>query len=173
MGVGDEDSEEPYTDPAGYDDYEDEDTACLVDDWQETAWDDPEAEWDDFQVFVADEWEKKRNWEFEDPLEQAELECEACLYDMLGDDAWEDPLSCAQFIQDGVCAYVANNKGGKGKGKGKGKHGRYSVRPSNLTIEDRRRKLKDLKSKTECKDCGRRGHWSGDEECTMKNEFKV
>ena len=40
--------------------------------------------------------------------------------------------------------------------------------PSNLSVEDRRRKLRELKLKTECKDCGRKGHWRGDPQCTMK-----
>ncbi len=34
---------------------------------------------------------------------------------------------------------------GKGKGDGKGKNGKYPVRPSNLSIEERRKKLKELK----------------------------
>ena len=28
--------------------------------------------------------------------------------------------------------------------------------------------LADLKAKTPCKDCGRKGHWRGDKECTMQ-----
>ena len=28
--------------------------------------------------------------------------------------------------------------------------------------------LADLKAKTPCKDCGRKGHWRGDKECTMR-----
>jgi hypothetical protein len=79
---------------------------------------------------------------------------------------------CAQFIQDGTVAFAAFNKGkGKGKSKGpmgKGKGGSYPVRPSNLSVEDRRKKLQELEAKTECKDCGRRGHWAGDNQCTMK-----
>ena len=40
-------------------------------------------------------------------------------------------------------------KGQRAKPKGKGK-GRYLVRPSHLSLEDRRRRLKELKAKTEC-----------------------
>ena len=43
----------------------------------------------------------------------------------------------------------------KGSGKGKKKGKGYPVRASNLSIEDRRKKLADLKARTECKDCGR------------------
>ena len=57
---------------------------------------------------------------------------------------------------------------GKGKSKGKGK-GRYPVRPSHLTLEDRRRRLKELKAKTECRACGRKGHWVNDRGCAMSS----
>ena len=57
---------------------------------------------------------------------------------------------------------------GKGKAKGKGK-GRYLVRPSHLSLEDRRRRLKELKAKTECRGCGREGHWATDRECAMSS----
>ena len=50
------------------------------------------------------------------------------------------------------------------KGKGKGK---FPVRPSCVPLEDRRRRLKDLKAKTECRACGRQGHWAHDRECAM------
>ena len=117
---------------------------------------------------MADKWAKKGNNEVEDPIESAELECVAYLHDMLGDVMWEDHDACSQFIQDGTAAFVANSPGKGKRGKGKGKFGTYPVRPSSLSIEDRRKKLAELKSKTECRDCGRRGHWSGDKQCTMK-----
>ena len=34
-------------------------------------------------------------------------------------------------------------------------------------------KLKELKLKTECKACGRKGHWQGDKECTMSKLQKT
>ena len=111
---------------------------------------------------MAEEWSNK--WEVDARVERAELECVSCLSDVLGADALKDPLTCSTFIQDGATAFMAN---GKGKGKGKGKGGKYPVRPFNLTIEDRRKKLQELKAKTECKDCVRKGHWKGDNECTM------
>ena len=86
----------------------------------------------------------------------------AHLSEMLGDDC-RDPASVAEFAQNGAVAYLSN---AKSKGKGKG-GARYPIRPSNLSIEDRRRKLADLKEKAHCKDCGRRGHWKGDAKCTV------
>ena len=72
------------------------------------------------------------------------------------------------MIQDTV-AFVAF---GKNKGKGKGT-GRYPVRPSSLSSVDRRLKLRELKAKTECKDCGRKGHWRGDPQCTARRAHLV
>ena len=57
---------------------------------------------------------------------------------------------------------------GKCKSKGSGK-GRYPVQPSHLSLEDRRRRLKELKAKTECRICGRKGHWANDRECAMSS----
>ena len=55
---------------------------------------------------------------------------------------------------------------GKGKGKGKSK-GRYAGRPSYLSLEDRRWRLRELKAKTECRACLREGLWAHDRECAM------
>ena len=63
------------------------------------------------------------------------------------------------------------NKKGRGKGKGrKGKfkagHGKgFSVGQSHLSLEERQRALENLKSETDCQDCGQRGHWRGDAKC--------
>ena len=73
-------------------------------------------------------------------------------------DTWDnelDPEVSAQLVQANVQAYLSFGKE-KGKGKGQSK-GRYRVRPSHLSLEDRRR-LRKLKAKTECRACGRKGH---------------
>ena len=51
-----------------------------------------------------------------------------------------------QLVQADVQAYLSFGKE-KDKGKGKGK-GKYPVRPSLLSLEGRRRRLKELKAKT-------------------------
>ena len=114
------------------------------------------------EAYVAEEWNKK--WSVEDPIEASELETVAYLVSTSGEECTQDPELCSDIIQ-AHSAYVA--KGGKGKGKGN-KSGKYKIRPSNLTIEDRRKMLADLKARTPCKDCGRNGHWRGDKECTMR-----
>ena len=75
-------------------------------------------------------------------------------------DTWDnelDPEVSAQLVQAYVQAYLSFGKEkGKGKGKGQSKS-RYRVRPSHLSLEDRRR-LRKLKAKTACRACGRKGH---------------
>ena len=91
-------------------------------------------------------------------FEAAELDAIALLAD-IRDNAL-DPEVSAQLVQVHK-AYLSFGKD-KGKGKGKAKHkgqGRYPLRPSHQSLEDRRRRLKELKAKTECRACGRKGHW--------------
>ena len=37
-----------------------------------------------------------------------------------------------------------------------------------LSLEDRKKSLEDLKAKTKCNDCGETGHWRGDPGCKKK-----
>ena len=59
---------------------------------------------------------------------------------------------------------------GKIKGKGKGKH-----KGNNLSLEERKKRLAELKSRTNCQACGARGHWAGDDICpkNVKNEITL
>ena len=52
----------------------------------------------------------------------------------------DDPESCSHFIQSGTTAYIAHGKKG-------GSEGKYPVRPSNVSTEDRRKKLVELKER--------------------------
>ena len=58
----------------------------------------------------------------------------------------------------------------KGKGFGKWKGGKKGYPGGNLSLEDRRRRLQEFKSKTKCQDCGKIGHWAGDQECPKSNK---
>ena len=91
----------------------------------------------------------------------------AHLAETFGDQIWDEPEKASEYVQSSTVAFVAFGKKGKGKGKGKKGKGSYPIRPSNLSIQDRRNKLQELKNRTECKECGRRGHWAGDAACTM------
>ena len=73
-------------------------------------------------------------------------------------DAWDndlDPEVRARMVQADVQAYLSLGKKGKGKGKGKGK---ILVRPSCLSLEDRRQQMRKRTAKNECRACGRKGH---------------
>ena len=79
----------------------------------------------------------------------------------------EDDRQAGDAIQLQLAAFTAMGKaGGKGKsfGKPKGK-GKGKIVKSNLTIDQRRQKLTELKSKSKCLRCGVIGHWAGDPEC--------
>ena len=100
-------------------------------------------------------------------FEAAELDANALLADTW--DSHLDPEVSAQLVQASAQAYLSFGKhkgNGKGKAKGKGK-GRYLLEPSHLSLENLRRRLKELKAKTECRACGRKGHWANDRECAM------
>ena len=88
----------------------------------------------------------------ETTCQAAERDAIALLADTCGVDLMSDPELSAQLVQ--------SNAQAKGK---------YFVRPSHLSKEDRRRRVKDLKAKTECRACGRKGHWANDRECTMSS----
>ena len=58
---------------------------------------------------------------------------------------------------------------GKAKGKGVRMQGcRKKGKGKGMSIEDRRRKLTEIKARSNCEKCGKKGHWAGDPECTAK-----
>ena len=102
------------------------------------ALDDDDEEHDTFSSYVA----------LEDVavFEVAELDAIALLADTWDNDL--GPEVSAQLVQASAQAYLSFGKEkGKVKGKGKSK-GRCPVRPSHLSVEDRRRRLKELKAKS-------------------------
>ena len=105
--------DEPYTDPAHYeeeDDWDDEQTdAAFACDYDASEYEEPAVdEWAEYSAYVANEWEKK--WFVDDPVEQTEMECVACLVDVLGPDCFDDPIACAEFIQNGASAFFDGSK---------------------------------------------------------------
>ncbi len=82
----------------------------------------------------------------------------------------------AEVAQCEVVAMFAWNKFGKGRIEGSCKMVKeartlaaevegFKMARSSVPLEERRSRLKELKSKTECLDCGQVGHWAGDAEC--------
>ena len=155
-------------------------TEYEYEDWAEDEWDEPTAypayedddDEDDVSTDVPDYVESSS----EDPIEVSELESAAyiCSISETSDDFESlDADATAEYIQTQTIAFLAYK--GKGKGRGKPSGGaRYPIRPSNLSLQDRRKKLAELKAKTTCKLCGRKGHWAGDPGCSMsKQDTKV
>ena len=78
-----------------------------------------------------------------------------------------DDVTVLEAAELGAVALLADtwdNDKGKSKGKGRGK---YPVRPSHLSLEDRRRRLREVRAQIECRACGRKGHRAHDRECAM------
>ena len=108
----------------------------------------------------------------QDYAEEEVEEWEATALNALGDLAEDDPVDCTSLgeaLQLELAALAAFGKAsGKGKNKGKGKSTGKLVR-SNLTLEQRRAKLAEIKSKSKCIRCGGTGHWAGDPACRFPN----
>ena len=114
------------------------------DDGEEALDDDDFEENDTFSSYVA--------LDDVSVFEAAELDAIALLAGTWDNDL--DPAVSAQLVQANVQAHLSFGKEkGKGKCKGKSK-GRYPVSPSHLSLEDRRRRSRELKAKTECRACG-------------------
>ena len=65
-----------------------------------------------------------------------------------------------------VVAWQRFSGKGKGKSKSKGKaKGKGKSKGSNLSLEDRKRRFAELKSRTNCQACDSRGHLAGDDIC--------
>ena len=83
-------------------------------------------------------------------------------------DSSEHVAFMSDVAQAETKAYMACSKAkGKGKPLSKDAHG-YRHRASGLTVEDRAAKLQEIKMKSTCKACGRKGRWAGDKECPGK-----
>jgi len=152
------------------DDYDYDESAYVANDWDAEPWeevDNDPAYHSEEEAYLGDDGQEEE--ETEDAVEAEELNCMAHLADTFGDGVWDEKnaAEASEYVQSSTVAFVAFGKKGKGKSKGKKGKGSYPIRPSNLSIQDRRNKLQELKNRTECKECGRRGHWAGDAACTM------
>eukprot|EP00439_Symbiodinium_sp_Y106_P072384 s1237_g13.t1 len=83
----------------------------------------------------------------------------------------EDPEACefaSEIIQAEQDAYYAR-KGASTKGHGgfqKGATPPFEI-SGQISLDDKRERLRALKARTTCKKCGAVGHWSGDFECPL------
>ena len=107
-------------------------------------------------------WKGTRPWKpsgyFADELPDGDLDL---------DDDPDIPGYAADVLQAEQEAYFAK-KGAAGKGKGfRQPPPRQFQVSGSLSLEERRAKVAALKSRTTCRRCGARGHWSGDATCPM------
>ena len=104
---------------------------------------------------LSDDYDGEQDEEEDDEIHETDFAA------LLGSSG-EDPE--AEALQLGAVAMVAwqrfNGKG-KGKSKGKGKvkgKGKSKNKGNNLSLEERKKRLAELKSRTNCQACGARGH---------------
>ena len=128
------------------------------DDWVYPGGDDSYADWGEEAELVAQTADAS--------LRDVELDV---LTAFLGTEGFnsEDRESVALLTEAAQAETMAFMAKRKGKPTAKSAHS-YRPRPSNLSVEDRRKKLQEIKNKSTCKVCGRRGHWAGDKECPGK-----
>jgi len=130
----------------------------------------PAGEYSEGQTDDSDDWEFVEN-----EVEAQELETLLDLEDEYPDGVTD--AHAAEATQMACVAFMAFGKGrgrrkgarGKGAGKGskpgKGKGKRFPTRRGNVSLEERKARLKKLKQTTRCTACGEMGHWAGDPEC--------
>ena len=101
----------------------------------------------------------------------------AALLGNSGEDPEADDALAEALQLDAVAMVAWQRFNGKGKGKSKGKgkvkgKGKGKNKGNNLSWEERKKRLAELKSRTNCQACGARGHWAGDDTCpkNAKNE---
>ena len=99
------------------------------------------------------DWEEYEDYE----LSESEAIGPNCLEEL------EEFSEAGHTVQLHSAAHAAFGKA-KGKGKGKSKKGKGKGK-GKVILEQRREKLKSLKSESKCMRCGALGHWAGDPEC--------
>ena len=111
---------------------------------------------------------------YDDDLEDHDDEA----YEVEGEDAGDDAVEAlAQDLDlaedpelvDAFATILQRKKGMKQQGKGSGSKGQSQSFPfqakGEVTVDQRTRAIKFLKSVTPCTSCGLKGHWAGDAEC--------
>ena len=103
----------------------------------------------------------------DDEIHETDL---AALLGNSGDDPEADDALAEALQLDAVAMVAWQRFNGKGKGKSKSKgkikgKGKGKYKGNNLSLEERKKRLAELKSRTSCQACGARGHWAGDDIC--------
>ena len=121
---------------------------------------------------ISDDYDGEQDETEDDEIHETDL---AALLGNSGEDPEADDVlaEAKQKDAEAMVAWQRFNGKGKGKSKGKGKvKGKGKYKGNNLSLEERKKRLAELKSRTNCQACGARGHWAGDDICpkNAKNE---
>ena len=119
---------------------------------------------------ISDDYDCEQDETEDDEIHETDL---APLLGNSGEDPEADDALTEALQLDAVAMVAWQRFNGKGKGKGKVKaKGKGKYKGNNLSLEERKKRLAELKSRTTCQACGARGHWAGDDICpkNAKNE---
>ena len=128
----------------------------------------------DSHAWLGDGFDEDEEEVQEQEFDYLEDEEEAFALNAMLDLEEADDRQAGEAIQLQLAAFNAFGKA-KGKGKGFGKKGfkgkgKGKVVRSQMSIEQRRAKLRDLKAKSKYLRCGGMGHWAGDSGCRFANK---
>ena len=99
---------------------------------------------------ISDDYDGEQDETEDDEIHETDL---AALLGNSGENPEADDALAEALQLDAVAMVAWQRFNGKGKGKSKG---------NNLSLEERKKRLAELKSRTNCQACGARGHWAGD-----------
>ena len=145
---GDEDDPSAYLANPAHESEEDYESEAGSEDGQEST------------AFLASE---------ESKMDDEEIEClNAIAYyaSTFGEESLDDHASLDAFVDTQLNAFAAFKSKGKSKGRGR-------LRPSKVSLQDRRDIMAKMKARSNCRKCGRRGHWEGDKECPMNAHIHI
>ena len=112
---------------------------------------------------MPDDYDGEQDEPEDDEVQETDL---AAFLSTSGEDPEADDALAGALQLDAVAMVAWQRFSGKGKGKSKGK-GKVKCKGknkgSNLSLEQRKKRLAELKSRTNCQACGARGHWAGDD----------
>ena len=121
---------------------------------------------------MSDDYDGEQDETEDDEIHERDF---AALLGNSGEDPEADDALAEALQLDAVAMVAWQRFNGKGKGKSKGKSkGKGKVKGknkgNNLSLEERKKRLAELKSRTNCQACGARGHWAGDDTCPKNSK---
>ena len=114
---------------------------------------------------ISDDYDGEQDETEDDEIHETDL---AALLGNSGEHPEADDALAEALQLDAVAMVAWQRFSGKGKGKSKGKgkvkgNGKGKYKGNYLSLEERKKRLAELKSRTNCQACGARGNWAGDD----------